>query len=196
MTVLANFFSAKLRILNNSNWILQKINFKNWLVCITENNCLSIQQDLSWNWTWACSFKQKAQRMPGQTFRCVSCAGASAVNLRLKVFLFHLIFFYVYLPHLQHFPCKSSWLCCLALDCSDHSGHMTYIHTSCCNTVALWSAQCGVFMRHEVLIRLHQDCRLVSCCMSVTQFEAFQTLVALKQDQYCSRASLKCLRHS
>lgn len=94
MTVLANFFSAKLRILNNSNWILQKINFKNWLVCITENNCLSIQQDLSWNWTWACSFKQKAQRMPGQTFRCVSCAGASAVNLRLKVFLFHLIFFF------------------------------------------------------------------------------------------------------
>lgn len=159
MTVLANFFSAKLRILNNSNWILQKINFKNWLVCITENNCLSIQQDLSWNWTWACSFKQKAQRMPGQTFRCVSCAGASAVHLRLKVFLFHLIFFfYVYLPHLQHFPCKSSWLCCLALDCSDHSGHMTYIHTSCCNTIALWSAQCGVFMRHEVLIRLHQDC--------------------------------------
>lgn len=36
-------------------------------------------------------------------------------------------------------------------------------------------------------------CRLVSCCMSVTQFEVFQTLVALKQDQYCSRASLKCL---
>lgn len=77
MTVLANFFSAKLRILNNSNWILQKINFKNWLVCITENNCLSIQQDLSWNWTWACSFKQKAQRMPGQTFRCFMCRSIS-----------------------------------------------------------------------------------------------------------------------
>lgn len=122
--------------------------------------------------------------------RSISCESA------IKSILVPSHFFYVYLPHLQHFPCKSSWLCCLALDCSDHSGHMTYIHTSCCNTVALWSAQCGVFMRHEVLIRLHQDCRLVSCCMSVTQFEAFQTLVALKQDQYCSRASLKCLRHS
>lgn len=174
MTVLVNFFSAKLRILNNSNWILQKINFKNWLVCITENNCLSIQQDLSWNWTWACSFKQKAQRMPGQTFRCFMCRSISCESA-IKSILVPSHSFYVYLPHLQHFPCKSSWLCCLALDCSDHSGHMTCIHTSCCNTVALWSAQCGVFMRHEVLIRLHQDC--VACWAAA-----------------CLSHSLKCFR--
>lgn len=148
--------------------------FQKWVVSITENNCPSIRQDFSWNWIPACPFKQNAQWMPvWESETCITvqwrllwnwCGKCQYVGRQhviltqslspLSLFFFSSIFIPPFQPatsvfDAHHFDSAGAPCTALIIDCE----HTQFVHTSCCNTVAVWDAHYGVFISQEDSIR-------------------------------------------